>query len=57
MEKLKLFGTSGIRGKAKIDMTTRLALKLGNTFASFLGNEGTVIEGPNFWSFIWWSKC
>ena len=45
MEKLKLFGTSGIRGKAKIDMTTRLALKLGNTFASFLGNEGTVIVG------------
>ena len=45
MEKLRLFGTSGIRGKAKSEMTTNLALKLGHTFASFLGNEGTVIVG------------
>jgi phosphomannomutase/phosphoglucomutase len=45
VEKLRLFGTSGIRGKAKIDMTSTLALKLGHTFASFLGNEGTVIVG------------
>ncbi|MBT8171311.1 hypothetical protein KJN74_00370 [Candidatus Bathyarchaeota archaeon] len=45
MEKLKLFGTSGIRGKAKTEMTIKLALKLGLTFASFLGNEGTVIVG------------
>ena len=45
MEKLRLFGTSGIRGKAKIDMTPKLAFKLGHTFASFLENEGTVIVG------------
>lgn len=45
MEKLRLFGTSGIRGKAKIDMTPNLALKLGRTFASYLGNEGQVIVG------------
>lgn len=45
MEKLRLFGTSGIRGKAKIDITTELALKLGHTFASLLGNEGTVVVG------------
>lgn len=45
MEKLRLFGTSGIRGKAKTEMTRELALKLGLTFASFLGNEGTVIVG------------
>lgn len=45
MKKLRLFGTSGIRGKAKTEMTAVLAKKLGLTFARFLGNEGTVIVG------------
>lgn len=45
MNKLRLFGTSGIRGKAKTEMTSVLAKKLGLTFARFLGNDGTVIVG------------
>ncbi|MCW3997649.1 MAG: hypothetical protein NWF10_03670 [Candidatus Bathyarchaeota archaeon] len=45
MNKLRLFGTSGIRGKAIVEMTPKLAAKLGLTFASFLGNKGTVIVG------------
>jgi len=45
MEKFRLFGTSGIRGKVEIEITKKLALKLGQTFAAFLGNEGTVIVG------------
>ena len=45
MEKLRLFGTSGIRGIANTEMIPELAVKLGLTFASFLGNEGTVIVG------------
>lgn len=45
MEQLRLFGTSGIRGRAKKEMNSELATKLGLTFASFLENEGTVIVG------------
>ena len=45
MNKLRLFGTSGIRGKAETEMTPFLAKKLGITFASLLRNEGTVIVG------------
>jgi len=45
MEKLRLFGASGIRGIANKEMSSELAVKLGLTFASFLGNEGTVIVG------------
>jgi phosphomannomutase/phosphoglucomutase len=45
VKNLKLFGTSGIRGKSKLEITTKLAKKLGLTFASFLENEGSVIIG------------
>ena len=45
MNKLRLFGTSGIRGKAETEMTPLFAKKLGITFADLLGNEGTVIVG------------
>jgi phosphomannomutase/phosphoglucomutase len=45
VHKLRLFGTSGVRGKSKTGMTPKLAAKLGLTFASFLGNKGTVIVG------------
>jgi phosphomannomutase/phosphoglucomutase len=43
--KLRLFGTSGIRGTANVEITPELAIKLGVTFASFFGNEGTVAVG------------
>ena len=42
---MRLFGTSGIRGLANSEMTPQLAVKLGLTFATFLGNDGTVIVG------------
>ena len=45
MEKLRLFGTSGIRGIANTEMTPILATRLGLTFASLLKNEGTVAVG------------
>jgi len=45
VKKLRLFGTSGIRGTANVDITPEMAIKLGVTFASFLGNEGTVAVG------------
>jgi len=45
LEKLRLFGTSGIRGIANTEMTPELATRLGLTYASFLGNEGTVAVG------------
>lgn len=45
LEKLKLFGTSGIRGIANTEMIPELATKLGLTYAAFLGNEGTVVVG------------
>jgi phosphomannomutase/phosphoglucomutase len=45
LKKLKLFGTSGIRGMANLEMTPELAKRLGLTFASLLGNEGRVAVG------------
>ena len=45
MKKLRLFGTSGIRGTANVEMTPEMATKLGVSFASFLGNRGTVAVG------------
>ncbi len=45
MKKLRLFGTSGIRGTANVEITPEMATKLGVTFASFFGNEGTVAVG------------
>jgi phosphomannomutase/phosphoglucomutase len=45
LKKLKLFGTSGIRGMAKREMTPKLATRLGLTFASLLGNNSTVAVG------------
>jgi len=45
VKNLRLFGTSGIRGTANVEITPEMATKLGITFASFLGNEGTVAVG------------
>ena len=45
MKKFRLFGTSGIRGIANTEMTPELATRLGLTYASFLGNDGTVAVG------------
>ena len=41
----KLFGTSGIRGKVKTEVTAELALNVGKSLAYYLGNKGTVILG------------
>ncbi len=45
MKTLSLFGTSGIRGIANVEITPTISLKLGLAFASLLGNEGTVAVG------------
>ncbi|NIO38383.1 hypothetical protein GTO27_11885 [Candidatus Bathyarchaeota archaeon] len=45
MRRLRLFGTSGIRGTANIEITLKMATKLGLAFDSFLGNKGTVAVG------------
>jgi phosphomannomutase/phosphoglucomutase len=45
VKKLSLFGTSGIRGTANVDITPEMATKLGATFASYLGNNGKVAVG------------
>ncbi len=45
MRGLKLFGTSGIRGKADVEITPEMVTKLGASFASLLGNEGVVAVG------------
>ena len=45
VKKLRLFGTSGIRGTANVEITPEMATKLGATFASFLGNKGRVAVG------------
>lgn len=41
----KLFGTSGIRGKIGSEVTCELALNVGKSLASYLGNKGTVVIG------------
>ena len=41
----KLFGTSGIRGKVKSEVTAELALNVGKSLASYLNNQGTVVLG------------
>jgi phosphomannomutase/phosphoglucomutase len=45
VKKLRLFGTSGIRGTANVEITPEMATKFGATFASFIGNEGMVAVG------------
>lgn len=45
MKTLELFGTSGIRGTANVEITPDLARKLGETFASFFRNTGTIAVG------------
>jgi len=45
VKKLKLFGTSGIRGKANVEITPEMAAKLGASFASLLDNKGVVAVG------------
>jgi phosphomannomutase len=42
---LKLFGTSGIRGRTFKEITPHLAEKVGRAFALYLGGEGKVIVG------------
>ncbi len=41
----KLFGTSGIRGKITSEVTCGLALNVGKSLATYLGNEGNVVLG------------
>ncbi|MGN1186843.1 MAG: phosphoglucosamine mutase [Methanobrevibacter wolinii] len=40
-----LFGTSGIRGEIGSEVTAELALNVGKSLASYLGNEGNVVLG------------
>ena len=41
----KLFGTSGIRGKITSEVTCELALNVGKSLATYIGNEGNVVLG------------
>ncbi|MCL2156747.1 MAG: phosphoglucosamine mutase, partial [Methanobrevibacter sp.] len=41
----KLFGTSGIRGKIKEEITAELALNVGKALATYLGGKGNVVIG------------
>ncbi len=41
----KLFGTSGIRGKIGSEVTCELALNVGKSLATYLGNSGKVVIG------------
>ena len=41
----KLFGTSGIRGKIGSEVTCELALNVGKSLATYLGNAGKVVIG------------
>ena len=45
MKILKLFGTSGIRGKSNLEITPKLAFRIGLTFAAFMENKGTILVG------------
>ncbi|MBR3155356.1 MAG: phosphoglucosamine mutase, partial [Methanobrevibacter sp.] len=45
MAAAKLFGTSGIRGKIGSEVTCELALNVGKSLATYLGNEGKVVVG------------
>ncbi len=45
MTAAKLFGTSGIRGKIGSEVTCELALNVGKSLATYLGNEGKVVVG------------
>lgn len=45
MANKKLFGTSGIRGLVKEEVTAELALKVGKSLAYYLGNSGDVVLG------------
>ncbi|BAW30837.1 MAG TPA: phosphoglucosamine mutase [Methanothermobacter sp.] len=42
---MKLFGTSGIRGKFKEKITAKLSLNVGKALATYLKGEGKVIVG------------
>ena len=41
----KFFGTSGIRGNVREKVTSKLALKLGNTISNYLKSTGTISIG------------
>ncbi len=41
----KLFGTSGIRGKINTEVNADLALHVGKSLSTYLGNKGTVVVG------------
>lgn len=45
MDNNKLFGTSGIRGEFNLEITAELALKVGKSLGSYLGNKGKVVLG------------
>ena len=42
---MKLFGTSGIRGRTFKEITPQLAERVGRAFASYLGQDGQVVVG------------
>ena len=44
-ENTKLFGTSGIRGKINTEVNADLALHVGKSLSTYLGNTGTVVVG------------
>ncbi|MDL2270253.1 phosphoglucosamine mutase [Methanobrevibacter sp. OttesenSCG-928-I08] len=45
MSNKKLFGTSGIRGKIKTEITCDLALNIGRSLGTYLKNNGKVVIG------------
>lgn len=45
MSNKKLFGTSGIRGEIKKEITAELGLKMGKSLGTYLGNKGKVVIG------------
>lgn len=42
---MKLFGTSGIRGRTFEEITPNLAERVGRAFATYLGGDGTIAVG------------
>jgi phosphomannomutase len=42
---MRLFGTSGIRGRTFKEITPQLAEKIGRAFATYLGQDGKVVVG------------
>ncbi|MCK4909045.1 MAG: hypothetical protein KAS70_04035 [Planctomycetes bacterium] len=45
IKRKKMFGTAGIRGLTNIEITPLLALKIGQVYGDYLGNQGKVAIG------------